>query len=364
MVQAAVNATGTTGFAACRVAAVERDCEDSVTVTLLPPAGQTWTFAHGQHLVLRRNIDGTEIRRSYSLCSGAPDGPLKVAIRLVPGGAFSTWANTELAAGDTIEAMPPGGRFTHDLDPEAAKTYLLVAGGSGITPISSIAETVLAAEPGATVTLLYVNKTTASTMLLDSVEGLRNKYLGRFQLWYAFTREASAIELLDGRPDAGRIVQMIDRGLLPSRVDHAFLCGPQGLVDEVTSGLISAGVDPSRIHHELFTAGEGRLGRPAPQPVVAGAEPVAQAMITLHGKTTTVPVFEGDTVLEAAQRQRPDVPYSCRAGVCSTCMARLVEGEVTMDICHGLEPSEVEAGNVLTCRSVPTTAVVRVDYDV
>ncbi len=358
---AAGSAADAAGFAACTVSEVRPDT-DAVVLTLTPPEGIDLPFVHGQHLVFRREIDGVEIRRSYSLCSPA-GGPLQVAVRLVPGGAFSTWANTELAIGDTVDVLAPSGRFTHELDPSAARRYLLVAGGSGITPILSIAATVLASEPEARVTLLYVNSSTATTMLLDEVEALRNRFLGRFDLWYAFTREATALDLLDGRPDAERFVALTERGILPTMPDLVFLCGPEGLVEAATEGLTMVGADPSAIHAELFSAGEGRLARPAPRVVADDAEPVATASLRLHGRTTEVPLFDGDTVLEAAQRVRPDVPYSCRAGVCSTCRAHLDVGEVTMDISHGLDPSEVDAGYVLTCRAVPTTPEVTVDYD-
>lgn len=354
----------TTGFHACQVSAVRRDCDDSVVVTVEPPFDADWSFAHGQHLVFRREFDGVEIRRSYSLCSPAPDGPLRVAIRLVPGGVFSTWANTELAAGDTVEVMAPSGHFTHGLDPAAARRYLLVAGGSGITPLLSIAATVLATEPESRVTMLYVNRSTRSTMLLDDVEGLRNEHLGRFDLWYAFTQEHTALELLEGRPDEAQIQALIERGIVPTAIDHAFLCGPEGLVDLVTSVLTANGVAADSIHTELFTAGEGRAARPAPRAVAEEATPIADAVVTLHGRTSTVPMFEGDTVLEAAQRARPDVPYSCRAGVCSTCIAELTDGEVTMEISHGLDDKDRAKGYVLTCQSFPVTATVTATFDI
>ena len=368
MTSAATPSTGATvdaGFHPLRVVDVRRDTADAVVVTFAAPNdGPAWSFRHGQHLVLRRVFDRVELRRTYSLCSAAPDGPLRVGIRLVDGGAFSSWAHTELAVGDIVEALPPGGHFTHDLDPAAARRYLLVAGGSGMTPLCSVAATVLAAEPRSTVTLLYVNRTTATTMLLDDIEDLRNRYLGRLQVWYSFTREDTALELLDGRLDATRLALLVDRHVLPAAPDVTFLCGPAGLVDVVRTFLIGRGTAADTVHVELFGAGEGRTARPAARVVTSDEAVVATVTARLHGRTTTVDLYAGDTVLEAVERARPDVPYSCRAGVCATCAARLTSGDVTMETVHGLTPAEVAGGLVLTCQARPTgDTVVVVDYD-
>ena len=358
-------ATVDSGFRPLRVIEVRRDTPDTVVVTFAPPDDEApWTFRHGQHLVLRRVFDDVELRRTYSLCTVAPDGPLRVGIRLVDGGAFSSWAHTELAVGDIIEALPPGGHFTHDLDPAAARSYLLVAGGSGITPLCSVAATVLATEPRSTVTLLYVNRTTATTMLLDDIEDLRNRHLGRLRVWYSFTREDTALALLDGRLDDGRLAVLVDRHVLPAAPDVTFLCGPAGLVDVVRTFLLGRGTAADTVHVELFGAGEGRTARPAARVVASDETVVATVTARVHGRTTTVDLYAGDTVLEAVERVRPDVPYSCRAGVCATCAARLTSGEVTMETVHGLTPEEVADGLVLTCQARPTgDAAVVVDFD-
>jgi len=367
-------ATGTTtgagdtaldGFHQLTVEHVEHDTPDSVVVTFATPTEpEPWSFRHGQHLVLRRHVDGTEIRRSYSICSPAPDGPLRVSIKRVPGGAMSTWATTELRAGDTIDALPPSGHFTHELDAAAGRRYTALAAGSGITPILSIVATVLRDEPDSTVRLLYVNRTSASTMLLEALEDLRDRHLGRLEIAYLFTREQPEAELLGGRPDRARFDMLIEAGLFPADIDQVFLCGPIDLVSLAQEALTAAGTDPGCIHRELFSAEQlGSIRSDAPQLVDDTVPIVASGTATLHGRDTAFDVYEGDSVLDAVQRVRPDTPFSCRSGVCSTCQARLVEGDVDMAVNYGLEPRDVERGMVLTCQSRPTTTRVVVDYD-
>jgi ring-1,2-phenylacetyl-CoA epoxidase subunit PaaE len=325
---------------------------------------QGFGFAHGQHLTFRRHFDGVEVRRSYSICAPAPGGELKVGIKLVDGGVFSTWANQELVVGDEIDVMTPTGNFTSELRPDEARTYVLVAAGSGITPIVSIAATVLAAEPDAIVTLLQVNQTTSSIMLLEEVEALRNRYLGRLQIWNVLTREPTAAALFTGRPDRERLDAFLAAGVLPTDPTEVFVCGPEELVATVRSCYAEHGVDPAHIHDELFTSSQlGRVESAGPREIESGTPPVATGEAVLHGRETKFALYEGDSILDSAQRSRPDVPFSCRAGVCSTCRAFLSEGEVEMEVTHGLVPGEAEAGYVLTCQARPTTPTVRVDYD-
>jgi ring-1,2-phenylacetyl-CoA epoxidase subunit PaaE len=351
-------------FHALRVAAVDRDTDDSVVVTFAQP-DPPLAFRHGQHLTLRRFVDGVDVRRGYSLCTRAPDGPLRVAIRLVPGGVCSTWAVDELAAGDVVDVMAPTGHFTHELDPGAPRRYALFAAGSGITPILSIAATVLAGEPHSSVELLCVNRTSRSTMLLEDLEDLRDRHLGRLRISYLFTREPTAAALLSGRPDRARLDALVAAGFLPADADHAFLCGPHDLTTDVRDALVAAGMPAERVHRELFNADQlGAARRPPARAVDASAPVVARAEATLHGRTTALELYEGDTVLEAMERVRPDVPYSCRSGVCTTCQARLVSGTVTMAVDHGLDDTDRARGLVLTCQAVPTGAHVVVDYDV
>lgn len=345
------------------VTEIERDTSSSVLVTLECPDTELG-FEHGQYLTFRREIDGVEIRRSYSICSPV-DGALRVGIKRVDGGAFSTWATSALRVGDTVEAMAPMGHFTHELDPLAARTYTLVAGGSGITPIYSIAATILDAEPDSIVTLLQVDQATSTIMLLDDIEDLRNRHLDRFRVWRQLTREPQALGLLDGRPSVESFLAGVERGLFPAAPDHVFLCGPEALIETITDAHTRLGLQPEQIHTERFTSAQsGRAPRRVRGPVDDSIEPIATGQVTLDGRTSTFSVLPDDTVLTAIQRSRPEVPFACQAGVCSTCRARVTEGEVEMATTYGLVPGEADAGFILTCQATPASGTVSVDFDV
>jgi ring-1,2-phenylacetyl-CoA epoxidase subunit PaaE len=350
------------GFTPLRVSAIAHDTDDSVVVTF-DPGERRVRFEHGQHLTLRRSFDGVELRRSYSICSRAPDGPLRVAIRRVPGGVFSTWASTELAVGDHIDALQPLGHFTHRIDPGTARTYTALAAGSGITPILSIVSTILAAEPESRVSLVYVNRTSLSTMLLDELHAVRDRHLGRLAIAFAFTREDTGGELLSGRPDRDRIDGWIAAGLLPADADHAFLCGPIEMTNDVRDALTEAGMPAEQIHREVFTTKQQGTAVLAPQEITEQSIVAASGQATLNGRTSTFELYEGDSVLDAVQRVRPDAPFSCRSGVCSTCQAVVRNGAVDMEVNYGLTDDEVARGYVLTCQARPTTSELSVDYD-
>lgn len=350
------------GFRPLRVIAIDHDTDDSVVVTF-DRGGERLRFEHGQHLTLRREFDGIELRRSYSICSRAPDGPLRVAIRRVPGGVFSSWAATELEVGDEIDVLPPLGHFTHRIDPTTARTYTALAAGSGITPILSIVSTILAAEPDSLVSLVYVNRTSRSAMLLDELLDVRDRNLGRLSITFAFTREETGGELLSGRPDSERIERWIAAGVLPTDADHAFLCGPIDMTTDVRDALIAAGMPADHIHREVFTTKQQGTATLAPQEITETSVVVATGRATLHGRTSTFELYDGDSVLDAVQRERPDAPFSCRSGVCSTCQAVVRDGAVDMAVNYGLTDDEVARGYVLTCQSRPTTPHVDVDYD-
>jgi len=353
----------TATFRPLTVTAVERDTDDSVTVTF-DAGAEPMPFRHGQHLTLRRYFEGVEVRRNYSICSPA-GGPLRVAIRRVPEGAFSTWAVDALTTGERIEALSPTGHFTHDLDPGSRRRYALLAAGSGITPLLSIASTILAEEPHSTIALLFVNRSVRTTMLLEDVEALRDRYLGRLDLAYAFTREPAHADVLSGRPDRARLDELVARGFLPANVAHAFLCGPKDLVHNARDALIGAGLAPEHIHRELFTSAQlGTARRPPPRPVDTSMDVVATGSVTIRGRTSAFEIYEGDTVLDAVQRTRSDAPFSCRSGVCSTCQARIVSGSVQMAVNYSLEREDLDRGLVLTCQSLPTSDTIVVDYDV
>lgn len=370
------------GFLTLPVAAVEHDTDASVVVTFdTSGVGDDvdLTFRHGQHLTVRRffdhfdgddgdaeNAEPVEIRRSYSLCSPAPDGALRVAIRRVDDGVFSTFATTELEAGAVLDVLPPMGKFTHELQPGRCRRYALVAGGSGITPVFSIAATILAVEPDSTVDLLYINRTSRSTMLLDDLQDLRDRYLARFRINFLFTREEMASPLLSGRPDAGKVERLLAAGFVPTDADEVFMCGPAEMLDTFEAALTDAGVDGDHIHREIFTAPQQGQVRLKPREVTETSVVVAHGRARLHGRVSEFELYEGDTVLEAVERVRSDAPFSCRAGVCSTCQASMPAASVTMDTNHGLTDDEVDRGYVLTCQARPCEGVdaLDVDYDV
>lgn len=359
-----MNAVASTRFHPLRVSAFTRETPDAVCITLEPPphAEDTFRFTPGQYLTLRRVIDGVEHRRSYSICS-APGEGLRVGVKRVPGGLFSAWAVEELKAGDVVEAMPPEGRFGLSPDPATPpRTVLLVAAGSGITPILSIASSILAREPASRVVLLYGNRSAGSIMFRTALEDLKDRYLARFSVVHVLSREKHELAALHGRLDAERIRALLPGLLDPAAIDAAFLCGPSGLPEAATEALSALGVPPERIHTEHFTTAAATAPRPL-APVVPDAPPAAIAAITLDGVTRDVPLAQGETVLEAGLRAGLDLPWSCRGGMCCTCRARVTEGAAEMALNYSLQPWEVEGGYVLTCQSRPTTDRVALDYD-
>ncbi|MFF9814518.1 2Fe-2S iron-sulfur cluster-binding protein [Streptomyces sp. NPDC014006] len=344
------------------VAEVDRLTDDSVALTFTVPEELREEFRHaaGQHLALRRVADGAEIRRTYSICSPAPapDGPgprtLRIGVRLVEGGAFSTYALKEINIGDEVEVMTPAGRFT--LDP-APGLYAAIVGGSGITPVLSIAATVLAREPQARFCLVRSDRTSASTMFLEEVADLKDRYPDRLQLVTVLSREEQQAGLPSGRLDQERLTGLLPALLPVGDVAGWFLCGPFGLVQQAERALRELGVARARIHEEIFHVD------PASPTSAAGAPAHSAVTARLDGRGGTWPVREGETLLEAVLRNRPDAPYACKGGVCGTCRAFLVSGEVRMDHNFALEPEETEAGYVLACQSHPVTERVELDFD-
>ncbi|MEV5882352.1 2Fe-2S iron-sulfur cluster-binding protein [Streptomyces sp. NPDC052020] len=350
-------------FHTLRVTAVDRLTDDSVALTLGVPPELREEYRHtaGQHLALRRAVDGTEIRRTYSICSPAPapgdDGPhaLRVGVRLVEGGAFSAYALKEIAVGDELEVMTPAGRFTHD---PAPGLYAAVVGGSGITPVLSIVSTLLAREPAARFCLIRSDRTTASTMFLEEVADLKDRYPRRLQLVTVLSREEQQAGLPSGRLDRDRLTGLLPALLPVAQVAGWFLCGPYGLVRGAERALRGLGVPRTRIHQEIFHVDAGTAAAPA-----APAPAHSTVTARLDGRGGTWPVREGESLLETVLRNRPDAPYACKGGVCGTCRALLVAGEVRMDRNFALEPEETEAGYVLACQSHPATERVELDFD-
>ncbi|WP_326678385.1 2Fe-2S iron-sulfur cluster-binding protein [Streptomyces sp. NBC_01237] len=350
-------------FHPLRVCAIERITDDAVAVTFAVPAELRETFRHtpGQHLNVRYTVDGEEIRRSYSICAPAAEAPaepvLRVGIRMVDGGAFSTYALKELAVGDEVQAMAPMGRFV--LKPRPG-LFAAVVGGSGITPVLSIAATLLAREPLARFCLIRSDRTAASMMFLEEVADLKDRYPDRFQLVTALSREEQSAGLPSGRLDRERLTGLLPALLPVADVDGWFLCGPFGLVRGAESALRALGVDRTRIHQEIFHVDDGPAA-PATARVASPADSTLTA--TLHGRSGSWPVENAESLLETVLRSRSDAPYACKGGVCGTCRAFLVSGEVRMDRNFALEPEETGAGFVLACQSHPLTPEVELDFD-
>ena len=349
------------GFTRLRVASVDALTDDAVAVTFdVPPQhAEAFRFSAGQHLTLRRVVDGEDLRRTYSVCSSAAGGPLRVAVRRLEGGAFSTWATGELCAGEELEVLPPAGRFGPSVDAGRALRYGLIAAGSGITPVLSIAATVLDVEPASEVVLLYGNRTQRDVMFLDELADLKDRHPERLQVVHVLSREEQGSELLSGRLDPARLRRLFATLVPVQDIDEWYLCGPFGLVTDGRQALLDAGADVGQVHVELFHA-------EAPPPRARPAGPVGDAAtvtVLLHGRSTTLAVERvGDSVLDAVLAVRPDAPYACKGGVCGTCRARLVSGDVEMDVNYALEPDELAAGVVLTCQSHPTSDEVRLEF--
>ncbi|MEU0146648.1 2Fe-2S iron-sulfur cluster-binding protein [Streptomyces sp. NPDC006288] len=351
-------------FHPLRVSAVERITDDAVAVTLAVPSELRETFRHkpGQHLNVRYRLGGEEVRRSYSICAPATERPgdpaLRVGIRMVDGGVFSTYALKELAVGDHVEAMAPMGRFV--LEPRPGH-FAAIVGGSGITPVLSIAATLLAREPLARFCLIRSDRTAASTMFLGEVADLKDRYPDRFQLVTALSREEQAAGLPSGRLDRERLTTLLPALLSVPDVDGWFLCGPLGLVREAEGALRALGTDRARVHQEIFHVADETTSRPAAAQVAAAAE--SRLTATLDGRSGSWPVQDGESLLDTVLRSRADAPYACKGGVCGTCRAFLVSGEVRMDRNYALEPEETGAGFVLACQSHPVTPEVEIDFD-
>ncbi|MEM8741853.1 MAG: 2Fe-2S iron-sulfur cluster-binding protein [Pseudomonadota bacterium] len=345
------------------VTAVARTIRDAVVLTLRPDDPDAFRFIPGQYLTFRQTIAGQEIRRSYSICAGLDDGVLQVGIKRVAGGAFSSWANTDLAPGDRLEAMPPMGSFHTPLDPQAARHILGFAGGSGITPVLSILRTVLAREPNSRVTLVYANRAPQTIMFREELEDLKNRHMGRLNVIHVL-ESGQEVALFTGRVDAAKCAALFRMWIDIDTVDTAFICGPQPMMTAISGALRDHGLAEDRIKYELFAAAQpGRLVRPEAT-TAAGPQDLCDATVTIDGTAHSFSMpRDGQTLLAAALENNLDAPYACTAGVCSTCRAKLIEGEVEMLANHALEDYEVARGYVLTCQSLPRSAKVVVDYD-
>ena len=349
-------------FHPLRVTEVSELTDEAVAVSFDVPPDLAHVYDHipGQHVTIRNLLD-VDVRRSYSICTPAGSGKLRVGIKRLPGGAFSTFAIDQLQAGDILEVMPPVGEFTIDIDPTKQRKAVAIAAGSGITPVLSLISSSLELEPLSNWTLLYGNRTANTVMFLDELEGLKDRYHPRFQLFHILSREGSDVPLLSGRIDAEKIKTIHDRLLGSQEVDGWYLCGPFDMVMMARETLEGLGVDGHAIHNELFFAGPLDTSTIPPEP--PPGEGSVDLTVILDGRAVDTRMTPETSVLDAALRVRSELPFSCKGGMCATCKGLIEEGEVRMDKNYALVDSEVEAGYVLTCQAHPTTDKVVVRYD-
>ena len=359
-------------FHPLRVRAIEPDTSEAVIVSFdVPPElREVFGFTQGQYLTLRTDIAGQDLRRSYSICAGVDDAQLRVGVRKVNGGVFSNWINAHLKVGDTLQVMAPQGRFFVPIQPAAKRRYLGVAGGSGITPILSIMKTVLAREPNSRFTLIYGNRTLQSTMFKEEIEDLKNRYLTRLVLHHVFSAEQTDAPLSMGFVNREKLADFL-QVLIPSQnIDEAFVCGPFQMNDEAEAALLAAGVPQERIHVERFGVALPVDGHEGGQvgAVVHESQPgdalTARIAIVRDGLRREFSFSKGQaSILDAASAAGLEVPFSCTSGVCGTCRAKCMEGEVRMERNFALDKSEVAAGFVLTCQCRPLTDHVVLSFD-
>jgi ring-1,2-phenylacetyl-CoA epoxidase subunit PaaE len=357
-------------FHPLRVRRIEPDTDEAVIVAFdVPPQlRDVFAFNQGQYLTLRTQVDGADLRRSYSICAGIDDGELRVGVRKVAGGLFSNWINQRLQPGDTVQVMPPQGRFFVPLDPASRRHYLGLAGGSGITPILSIMKTVLGREPQSRFTLIYANRAARSTMFKEEIEDLKNRYMARLVLHHVFSGEDTELPLHHGVMNRDKLGEFLGRLVDPSSIDHAFVCGPYQMNDEAEAALLAAGVAEERIHIERFG-----VAAPPGQPAAAagaveheskpGDAERARITIVRDGLKREFEFADHPSILDAASSAGLEVPFSCTSGVCGTCRARLMEGQVRMTRNFALDKAEVASGFVLTCQAHPLTERVVLSFD-
>lgn len=348
------------------IQAIQQETADCKSIEFALPASlqDAFTFKQGQHLTLRTTLNGEDIRRNYSLCSSPQEGVLRIAVKQIEGGKFSTFANEQLTIGDVLEVMPPAGKFYTDLDPNQRKQYAAFVAGSGITPVLSILKSVLETEPDSTFTLFYVNKQVQSIIFKEEIEGLKNKYLERLQVYYFLTQEELDIPLFNGRFSKEKMDWIFGHLISAQAVDEYFLCGPEQMIADIRSNLEHRSVSPRRIHFELFTASTPIKQRTQVAKPTHLQDTTSEIVVRDGGKQFTFQLKPGtESILDAALKKGADLPFACKGGVCCTCKAKIISGEVEMDVNYALEPEEVEAGYVLACQSHPLTSKVVIDFD-
>ncbi|MDB5232939.1 MAG: phenylacetate-CoA oxygenase/reductase, PaaK subunit [Chitinophagaceae bacterium] len=344
---------------------ISKELPDCISVLFDVPSSlhEIFKYKAGQYLTLKTHIDGEEVRRNYSLCSSPLENEWRVAIKKVEGGLFSTFANEQLKPGDIIEVMPPMGSFHTEIKDGNKKNYVAIAAGSGITPVLSIIKTVLKKEKESSCTLVYGNRTHQSIIFKEELEGLKNMYMDRFRIIHILSREITDATINSGRIDAGKCESLFTK-FLSLNADEFFICGPESMIFCVKDFLIAKGVERNKIHFELFTVPGHKTSHIEHKIVVHPEGPKSKITIIQDGRTFDFELaFDDQNILDAALHYGADLPYSCKGGVCSTCRARLMHGEVEMEANYALEPDEVKAGIILTCQSHPKSEKVVVNFD-
>lgn len=344
---------------------VKRETADAVSIAFAVPTelAEAYRFVPGQYLTLRATVDGEDMRRSYSICSAPDDDELRIAVKKVDNGLFSTWANSSINAGDEVAVMTPTGRFGQEKTAGDGRIHVGFAAGSGITPILSIIRGILKREPTSRFFLFYGNRSTDDILFRETLEELKDLFLSRVGVFHVLSKEEQDLPILNGRIDGAK-VRLLLRSMIPAAsIDQVFVCGPAGMIEDLEATLADLGVAREKIHIERFVSALDGRPRAQPAPIAASAPPKNIAALIVDGKRRDVPVAEGEAILDAALRAGMDLPYACKGGMCSTCRAKVVEGKVEMALNYSLEPWEIAAGFVLTCQSHPVTDKVVIDYD-
>jgi ring-1,2-phenylacetyl-CoA epoxidase subunit PaaE len=353
-------------FYPLKVLNVVHETEDCISVQFEIPKEFESEFYYlpGQHLTLRAEIGGKEVRRNYSLCSSPLDGAWRIAIKKLPGGLFSCWAHQHLVPGVVVDSLPPMGRFTLPPGNNQTRHWVAVAAGSGITPILSMISTALRSEPNCSITLIYANRTKQHIIFKEELEALKNKFMHRFRVFHVLSREKTDAPLFHGRITSQKFESFLTSFLAASQIDECFLCGPEEMIHACSETLLQHGLPKQHIHFELFTAGRYPIETLQNAPNSAISHIAASIVLKSDGIESRFDLaYDGESILEAALRRGIDLPFACKGGVCCTCKARLLQGVVHMDVVYGLEPEEIQAGYILTCQSHPRSPQLQVDFD-
>lgn len=355
-------------FHQLKVKDIRRETQDCVSIAFDVPEELQFSFRfiQGQNLTLRRWENGEDVRRNYSICSAPGENELRIAVKQVVDGRFSTFANQQLKVGDILEVMPPTGKFHSTLNTQQKKNYLAIAAGSGITPIISIIKTTLREEPLSNYTLVYGNKNRSSIIFKEELENLKNRYISRFSLIHILSREVTDLPLFSGRIDAIKCEHLFTKLIDIKKIDEVFLCGPEEMIFSVSRYLSDTGMPAKNIHFELFTTPGASHGIATGNVLVGARNDRQQSSVSVQidGVATSFGLsYNGESVLSAALKQGIDLPFACKGGVCSTCRAKLLQGQVEMDNNYSLEEDEIENGFILTCQSHPRSEKVVITFD-